>query len=155
MSGISAEPSIKFKFHVSEVFDAGDWEGLPKPAIFEAHPWMAQAEENDDPRFRMLERARRSLIFQFLSSESVEHGFHRTYEGTGSTDTFNVVLKTLQFEEAKKIYKRIRKIAIELPSDDFYSRIEVTNVIDRPERGFWYSTFQAICYRVGRVVADG
>jgi hypothetical protein len=154
ISGIAAEPSILYKFHISEVFNEGDWSGLIKPEIEEDHPWRAETTEDEDPRFKMRERFDRVIIVQFANSQPDEAGFARGYESSNSTDTFNIVIKSRSFTEVRKYLERLRKIVIALPSDDFYSRIEFKGVVDSPERGFWYTTFQAVCYRTGRLV-DG
>jgi hypothetical protein len=155
---LSASPSIQFEFHLSEIFFNGDWSGVFRPEIFEFFPMGAGDEKPltaEDPRLKQYERLKRIVITQFLSSRPDELGLGRKYEGIGSNDVFNVVIKAPTFTDATHIFNRLRKIVVDHPPRDYYTRIDFEGLVTDPERGFWYSSFQAVCNKTGSILQDG
>lgn len=138
-----------FAHLVTRILDAGAWDDVIKPAIREY--FNTDVEEDDRRAMARFERFNRLLLLEFTGAEIGDLGLGRTHESVTTNDSFALLIKAPNRDDAHAIQERARSILIAIPGTCEYNRIEITSPSYSTRRGRWFVNLTATAYRSGRV----
>lgn len=99
----------------------------------------------------LLERFQRIIVVEFTGADLGELGLGRGNEASSAGDSFALLIKAPNRDDAYNLMERARSIVIEIPGTCEYTRIEIGSPTFTNRRGRWYINLTATCYRSGRV----
>jgi len=139
----------EFAHLLTKILDAGAWGDVIKPAIREYY--HTGIEDDDRQAMGRFERFNRILLVEFTGSEIGDLGLGRTHESNTTNDTFALLIKAPNRDDAHAIQERARTVVIEIPGTCEYNRIELSSPSFSTRRGRWFVNLTATAYRSGRV----
>jgi hypothetical protein len=138
-----------FIYPLTLILDNGNWGTVVKPAIREY--FSTDNEEDTRKTLIQFNRFKRILTVELVSRIASGLGLGRGNEGLESNDTYNIAIKTGNYQDAMDLFSRVREICIHIDITGEYNRITYENPNYTTQRGVWLSSVEITCYRAGKV----